>query len=205
MLVSQCLRSVTMTRSRADSGIAGTGALRNLFAVAAEVLSEEPHHYERVESEGHHSADPQFPHAIKKGRGFCAGGFRQAGSEIRVHSLEAGGSDQRLAARLNDQPNFVDGAWANECDAEPWRRKRHQRTGPKTTGPRLRLGPARRRSQPGCERRQPAFSQTSPRELARKWSREAASPASKLEKAKITGDLLQPLTDRFKSEVLPPS
>ena len=116
-------------------------------------------------------------------------------------------SDRRLAARLNHQPNFVDGAWANECGAEPWRRKQHQRTDPKTAGPRLRLGPARCRSQPGCERRQPAFSQTSPRELARKRSSEAASRASKLERCrdpsawKVSGGLLQPVTDRFKREV----
>ena len=90
---------------------------------SAEILSEEPHHDERVESE---------------------------------------------TAIAQQIPNF---------------HKRSKRE--KTAGPRLCLGPARHRSQPGCERRQPAFSQTSPRELARKRSREAASPASKLENAEI--------------------
>ena len=94
-------------------------------------------------------------------------------------------SDRRLAARLNHQPNFVDGAWANECGAEPWRRKQHQWTDPKQQG----LGCASGLRGAGVNQAVSGHSQhflkQGPRELARKRSHEAASPASKLENAEI--------------------
>ena len=74
MLLSQCLRSASMPRSKAESGIAGTGALRNPFAVAAEILSAEPHHYERVESET--AIIQQIPNIRERSKGetlLCGG------------------------------------------------------------------------------------------------------------------------------------
>jgi hypothetical protein len=108
--VSQCLRSATMPRSKSESGIAGTGALRNPFPVAAEILSEEPHDDERVESET--AIAQQIPnfHTRSKGERLLCGWLQARRKRDMSPSLEAGDSDRQLAALLNHQPNFVDGA-----------------------------------------------------------------------------------------------
>lgn len=63
-------RSATMPRSKSGSGIAGTGALRNPFPVGAEILSEEPHHDERVESETAIAQQSRISTRDQKGREF---------------------------------------------------------------------------------------------------------------------------------------